>query len=438
LSIGDYLSPPRRVAVVGLGKIGLPLAVQFASRGMKVVGMDVSNEVIQQVNLGLANFSESGMATLLRHAVESGGLRGTTDFQDAVKGASYIVVVVPLYVDSGGESDFTNIDQAIAEVGKNLERNSTVIIETTLPIGTTRTRFAPIMEKESGLIAGKDFFVAFSPERVSSGTVFADFRRYPKLVGGINPESTARAAELYKKGFEFDMRPDLSRNNGVWGMDSAEAAEFAKLAETTFRDVNIALANTFANHAEELGISYAGIREACNSQPFSMLHSAGISVGGHCIPVYPHMYLQSDKSADLVTLARKINKEAPERSVRLVAERLGGLQGKNILISGLSYRTGVKEAAFSGARDLYRALSALGANVHLVDELFAVTEILEMGFESDANCTYDALFINSGSHGFQASLLGKLSTAAIVMDGRSILKQSDWENLIQIGEGLRP
>jgi nucleotide sugar dehydrogenase len=438
LSIGDYLSLPRRVAVVGLGKIGLPLAVQFASRGMKVVGVDLSSEVVERVNSGLAHFSEAGMAALLREAVESGGLIGTTDLQDAVRGADYIVVVVPLYVDSGGEPDFSNIDQAIAEVGKNLDLNATVIIETTLPIGTTRTRFAPILEKESGLIAGKDFFVAFSPERVSSGTVFADFRRYPKLVGGVNPESTARAAELYKYGLEFDMRPDLVRTNGVWGMDSADAAEFAKLAETTFRDVNIALANTFANHAEELGISYAGIREACNSQPFSMLHSAGISVGGHCIPVYPHMYLQSDISADLVRLARKINKEAPARSVRLVADRLGGLQGKNILISGLSYRTGVKEAAFSGAIDLYQVLSSMNANVHLVDELFAVEEVLQMGYEFDANLTFDALFINSGSREFQVSLLGKLSIGAIVMDGRSILKQSDWGNLTQIGEGFLP
>jgi len=218
-------------------------------------------------------------------------------------------------------------------------------------------------------------------------------------------------------------------------MESAEAAEVAKLAETPFRDVNIALANTFASHAEELGVSYAGIREACNSQPFSMLHSAGISVGGHCIPVYPHMYLQSDKSAGLVELARNINNGGPSRAVNLVANRLGGLTGKNVLISGLSYRTGVKEAAFSGAIDLHKALLNLGSNVCIVDELFDSREILGMGFPSSGGVTFEALFINSGSHSFQISLLHALSPDAIVMDGRSILNSGDWENLVQIGEG---
>jgi nucleotide sugar dehydrogenase len=424
-----------RVVVVGLGKIGLPLAIQLASRGLNVVGVDVSEEVVRLTNSGVSHFEETGMANLLRDAVASGQLLSTSHLQEAVREADYVVVVVPLYVDSHGESDFTNIDQAITGVGKNLVLNTTVIIETTLPIGTTRTRFAPILEKESGLTAGKDFFVAFSPERVSSGTVFSDFRRYPKLVGGINPESTTRAIKLYENGFEFDTRADLVKANGVWSMDSSEAAEFAKLAETTFRDVNIALANTFASHAYELGVSYAGIREACNSQPFSMLHSAGISVGGHCIPVYPHMYMQSDKSARLVELARNINKEAPARSVELIAERLAGLQGRSILISGLSYRTGVKEAAFSGAVDLYQILLELGANVHVVDELYDVKEVVAMGYESDAERRFDALIINSGSREFQISLLSKLSTGAIVMDGRSILRESDWQDLIQIGEG---
>ena len=427
-----------RVVVVGLGKIGLPLAVQFASRGLSVVGVDVSREVIQQTNAGVAHVEETGMETLLKDAVKSGQLSSTLDLRKAVSAANFIVVVVPLYVDSEGESDFTNIDQAVAEVGKSMCRHATIVIETTLPIGTTRSRFAPILEKVSGLIAGEDFFLAFSPERVSSGSVLSDFRRYPKLVGGINSESTARAAKLYEFGFEFDMRPDLTRSNGVWSMDSAEAAEFAKLAETTFRDVNIALANTFAGHAEELGVSYSGIRDACNSQPFSMLHSPGISVGGHCIPVYPHMYLQSDKSAGLVELARNINKGSPSRLIRLVAERLGGVQGRNILISGLSYRTGVKEAAFSGAIDLYQTLLELGAKAHLVDELFDDQEVLAMGFRPPGKSKFDALFINSGSHPFQVSLLDKLEPEAVVMDGRSILKAVDWENLLQIGEGFRP
>ena len=167
-----------------------------------------------------------------------------------------------------------------------------------------------------------------------------------------------------------------------------------------------------------------------------MLHSAGISVGGHCIPVYPHMYLHSDRSAQLVQLARNINKEGPARSVERVAERLGGLQGRNILISGLSYRTGVQEAAFSGAIDIYKILLEHGANVHLVDELYDVEEVVAMGYGSYEGGPFDALIINSGSREFQISLLENLSNGAIVLDGRLVLRDSDWKDLIQIGEGL--
>jgi nucleotide sugar dehydrogenase len=428
---------PLSVTVVGLGKIGLPLAVQFASMGMRVFGVDISEEVVVKTNSGIAHFKEPGMARRLEESIQSGLLQSTTDFRKAIQHSSYIVVLVPLYVDPTGEPDFTNIDQATLEIGRWIEKGSTVIFETTLPVGSTRARFSPMIEKASGMKAGDDFFVAFSPERVASGTVFADFSKYPKLVGGINAESAERAANLYRLGFEFDTRTDLEQPNGIWFMGSAEAAEFAKLAETTYRDVNIALANTFASHAEELGVSYASIRDACNSQPFSMLHSAGISVGGHCIPVYPHMYLQSDKSAQLVELARAINKDAPERAVQQVSERLGDLQGRHILVSGLSYRTGVKEAAFSGAIDLYQILLRHGADVHLVDELFDAEEVVEMGFGFNPDQTFDAIIINSGSREFQVSLLSRLDPEAVVMDGRSILRKSDWKHLIQIGEGAK-
>src|SRR5262249_32287279 len=155
--------------------------------------------------------------------------------------------------------------------------------ETTLPVGTTRNRWAPMLEEGSGLTAGKDFFLVFSPERVLTGRVFADLRRYPKLVGGIDAESARHGVEFYQAVLDFDDRSDLNRANGVWDLGSAEASELAKLAETTYRDVNIGLANQFARFADTVGVDVTKVIEACNTQPYSHIHSPGIAVGGHCI-----------------------------------------------------------------------------------------------------------------------------------------------------------
>ena len=168
-----------------------------------------------------------------------------------------------------------------------------------------------MIEEISGLKEGRDFHLVFSPERVLSGRVFADLRRYPKLVGGLNESGTAAGIALYEQLLDFDERADLPRGNGVWDMGSAEAAELAKLAETTYRDVNIALVNQFAIFADRAGIDIYTVIEACNSQPYSHLHRPGIAVGGHCIPVYPRLYLSSDPDADVVSTARCLSMSFP-------------------------------------------------------------------------------------------------------------------------------
>ncbi|MEO5877578.1 MAG: nucleotide sugar dehydrogenase, partial [Streptosporangiaceae bacterium] len=153
-------------------------------------------------------------------------------------------------------------------------------------MGTTRSRWAPMLATGSGLVPGADFPLVFSPERVLTGRVFADLRRYPKLVGGIDSSSADHGVRFYESVLDFDLRADLARPNGVWDLGSAEAAELAKLAETTYRDVNIGLANQFARFSDTVGVDVMRVIEACNSQPYSHIHRPGIAVGGHCIPVY--------------------------------------------------------------------------------------------------------------------------------------------------------
>ncbi|MFZ1382638.1 MAG: nucleotide sugar dehydrogenase, partial [Scrofimicrobium sp.] len=339
-----------RVVVVGLGKIGLPLAVRFADAGHVVVGVDVNPVTVDLVNRGVEPFpGEAHLQEKLSELVPAGKLRATTDYGEAVPGADAVVVVVPLFVDDESwEPDFGWMDAATRSLAEHLTPGTLVSFETTLPVGTTRNRWKPLIEEVSGLTEGEDFDLVFSPERVLTGRVFEDLAKYPKLVGGLSESGTARGIEFYQRVLDFDERPDLPRANGVWDMGSAEAAEMAKLAETTYRDVNIGLANQFAVYADKVGLDVNRVIDACNSQPFSHIHRPGIAVGGHCIPVYPRLYLSTDPDASIVRTARMFNAGMPQYVVDQLVNTLGSLEGLRVAVLGASYRGGVKETAFSG------------------------------------------------------------------------------------------
>jgi nucleotide sugar dehydrogenase len=359
------------ICVVALGKIGLPLAVQFARSGHSVVGADISGATVESVNAGRAPFpNEADLDGFLAEVVGDGRLTATCDVTDAVNRSQVVVVVVPLIVDREKLPDFTALDHATAAIGSGLQPGTLVVYETTLPVGTTRQRFAPALAAGSGLKPGEDLFVAFSPERVYSGRVFADLRRYPKLVGGIDEASTKVALDFYESVLQFDPRDDLPRPNGVWNLGSTEAAELSKLAETTYRDINIGFANELARHADQHDIDISEVIAACNSQPFSHIHQPGIAVGGHCIPVYPHFYLAGDPGAQIPAAARRVNDAMPAYAVQRLAGRLGTLTGLTVAILGLAYRGGVKESAFSGAFAVAEALTAAGAHPVVHDPLY--------------------------------------------------------------------
>ena len=308
-----------KIAVVALGKIGLPLAVQFASKGHEVVGVDVNEKVVELVNAGTEPFpGEHLLQEKLAESVSAGRLRATTDYSDAIPGADAVVLVVPLFVDEQARPDFGWMDGATAELARHLTAGTLVSYETTLPVGTTRSRWKPMLEEGSGLTEGRDFHLVFSPERVLTGRVFEDLRKYPKLIGGLTTEGARRAQEFYEAVLDFDERPDLARPNGVWDLGSAEASEMAKLAETTYRDVNIGLANEFARYAGGQGIDIYQVIEASNSQPYSHIHRPGIAVGGHCIPVYPRLYLWNDPEAEIVRTARAVNASMPAYALSLI------------------------------------------------------------------------------------------------------------------------
>lgn len=424
-----------QIAVVALGKIGLPLAVQFAEKGHSVIGCDVNPQTVDLVNKGIEPFpGETFLQEKLSVVVSAGRLRATTDTALAVADAEAVVIVVPLFVDAEGVPDFGWMDAATRDVAKGLKKGTLVSYETTLPVGTTRNRFAKMLEDGSGLKAGTDFHLAFSPERVFTGRVFADLRRYPKLVGGLTEACGIAAEKFYSAVLDFDERADLARPNGVWNLGTPEASEMAKLAETTYRDVNIGLANQFALYAQDNGVDVYAVIEACNSQPFSHIHTPGIAVGGHCIPIYPRMYLWNDPAATVVRAAREANAEMPVRAVARLEAEFGSVKGKKVVVLGAAYRGGVKETAFSGVFPTVNELKRLGATVAVHDPMYTDDELRHEGFEPfHFGETADAAILQA-DHAEYANLTEKqLPGVSVILDGRNMIKNSAGIKIIPIG-----
>jgi UDP-N-acetyl-D-glucosamine dehydrogenase len=429
-----------KAAVIGLGKIGLPIAITIADAGIQVTGGDASPKVVEEVNSGRAPFpGEPGLVEGIQRSLSSGLLRATTDNAEAAKNADIIVVIVPMYVDDQGIPDYSILESVSRDIGSVLHAGQTVIYETTLPVGATRSRLAPILTEVSGLKAGHDFHVVHSPERVFSGRVFADLKRYPKIIGGLTPSCGDIAKDFYQQVLVFDDRPDLDRLNGVWDLGSVEAAEFAKLAETTYRDVNIALANEFGDFAERLNVDIHEIIDAANSQPFSHIHQPGIYVGGHCIPVYPRFYSSVDTAAKLPPLARQINDAGPERAVNRLEVELGSLQGMKIGVLGSTYRGGVKEMAFSGVFPLVEILERKGALPVVHDPMLSDAELESLGFiPFELGSTVNAIIVQADHPEYQNLGANDLGNPTVVLDGRRILDPSLFSGsttLLTIGRG---
>ena len=417
-----------KIAVIALGKIGLPLAVQFASKGHEVVGVDVNADTVASVNAAREPFpGEAGLQQGLELTVGAGLLRATTDYAEAIPGADAVVLVVPLFVDQDARPDFGWMDSATRSLAEHLTPGTLVSYETTLPVGTTRTRWKPMLEEVSGLTEGRDFHLVFSPERVLTGRVFADLRKYPKLVGGLSAEGAENAVRFYEHVLDFDDRPDLARGNGVWDLGSAEAAEMAKLAETTYRDVNIGLANQFAQYAATAGIDIYQVIEASNSQPYGHIHRPGIAVGGHCIPVYPRLYLWNDPAATIVRAAREANAGMPDYTVGLLEGVHGELAGQRVVVLGAAYRGGVKETAFSGVFGTVESLARRGANVRVHDPLYTGDELTRLGFTPYAvGDEADAVVIQADHVEYRTIGAADVPGIRTVVDGRRISSADAW------------
>ena len=363
------------IAVVGLGKAGLPIAATIAESGIRVIGVDVDAKRCEMINQGVNPIpEEEGLDELVRkHGGKS--LVATSNYEDAERCKAYIIIV-PLYVDEAHNPDFKILESAFRSVGRILNEGDIVVLETTVPPMTTESLAKKWLEEESGLKLG-EFYLAYSPERIMTGYSLSRLREFPKVIGGVDEESGRKAYELYKK-----FVPNLHL------VSNARTAEFIKVIEGCYRDVNVALANELYKIAEELGIDFYEARRFANHE-YCHIHLPSTGVGGHCIPVYPWFLIKEMERREKFSNAKllKVAREVNDEMVGYWAEKIVlGCMAVNkplneikICIKGITFRNGVKELYHSRNLALARLLMDKGLNVFVYDDLFTEEEVEELG-----------------------------------------------------------
>lgn len=366
-----------RVAVFGLGKIGIAISAVLIRAGYSVVGVDIKEELTKKLNEGKIETQEPGVKKTLKEALKKNKFFATINGIEATKKSKVIIIIIPVILDEEKKPDLKPLISCCKTIAKGLKKGDLVITETTLPPGTTKDIVVPLLEKESDLEVEKDFFVAHAPERVYVGRILEDYKKYMKIIGGVGEKSTRKANKFYEK-----LSP-----KGIITMNATEA-EAAKVFGIVFRNVNIALANELSKICDKLGIDFWKIREAANSIRFFDIHKPGIP-SGHCIPVYPHFMIGYEKYG-LIKKALEINEHLIpryliSRAIEGLKKRGKKIKGSNISVLGRSYRKGVKEDRYSGGLILAEKLKSLGAEVTVYDPLYSKKEMEAIGFNGADN-----------------------------------------------------
>jgi len=347
-----------RICVIGLGYIGLPTASTFAAQGVSVLGVDINERALETLRRGEIHIHEAGLRDMYRAAIAGGKLAVAA--KPAEADAFVIAVPTPFHESRSGEhngqryrlADLRAVKAAAKSIVPVLHPGNLVILESTSPPRTTVDVVAPILER-SGLRSGRDFHLAYSPERVLPGQILRELRENARVVGGVTPESARVAAELYR----LIVRGEILETD-------ATTAELIKLMENTYRDINIAVANEFSRLADRFGVDVWEAISLANRHPRVNILSPGPGVGGHCISVDPWFLVEGAPDlTPLIASARRVNDSQPAFVVKMVKRALGPLKGKRIAALGLAYKPNVDDLRESPAADVVRLLQRGGAHV---------------------------------------------------------------------------
>ncbi len=410
------------VCIIGLGKMGLPLACVFADKGFKVIGVDKDKNKVKKINMSQCPIvGEPGLKELLKKNIKNGFLRATTNLKKAIEKSQIIIILIPLLINKYKRVEYFKFESLIKKIGEFIKKGSFLIIETTLPPGYTTERLVPLLEK-GGKVPGRDIGLAVCPERTSSGRAIQDITSsWPKVVGGVNEKSTRIAALIYS----------FITSNKIIKTDSS-SAEMAKVMQGVYRDLNIALANELSLFCDKKGIDFWEARKVGNTDPNCNIHKAGLGVGGHCIPVYPWFVINEEKcKTSLLRLGRKINDNMPYKVKKFILKKI---KRPNIFILGISYRGGVKEIINSPALILEKILRK-AATTFVFDPLFSESEIKSLGLKYrslDDISKIDVIVIGSSFKEFKNYDWKKIKEKMkgnIVVDPMAILDKEKMERL---------
>jgi UDP-N-acetyl-D-glucosamine dehydrogenase len=414
-----------KVGIIGLGYVGLPLAVSLCEAGHQVVGVDTDSRTVEGLGRSRSHIEDVSDERL---GAVAESLRSTTRYAD-LDGVDAVIVAVPTPLTRNREPDLGPLTAAGAALAGVLQAGQLVVLESTTYPGTTRERLVPMLE-ESGLAAGRDFFVAYSPERIDPGRTDYTMRNTPKIVGGLTPECLRRATDLYSTICD-DVVP----------VSTPEAAELTKLLENVFRSVNIALVNELAILCDRMGIDIWEVVEAAATKPYGFMpFQPGPGMGGHCLPVDP-FYLawrarEFDQQTEFIELAGEVNQKMPYFCVEKIGRALNDhskpIRGSRVAILGVSYKPGVGDLRESPALRIMRLLREQGAQLAYHDDF--VPELPDLGLESEplegALDRADCAVIVTVHPGLEVERV--VRDAPLVVDFRGATRGIEASNLVRL------
>jgi len=425
------------IGIIGLGYVGLPLAVEFANSNFKVVGIDVDQPRVDQINNGnnyIGDVSDANLAEI----VQKGLLSATTDFAK-LKEIDAAIICVPTPLNKLKDPDVSFILSVLEQLSKYVHSDMFISLESTTYPGTTRELILPALEK-TGLKVGEDFYLCFSPERVDPGNEKYQIKNTPKVIGGITEKCTDIGVKLYQSIIET-----------VVPVTSPESAETVKLLENTFRSINIGLANEIAIMCEKLGVDVWEVIDAADTKPFGfMKFTPGPGLGGHCIPIDPHYLSWKMKTlnyrARFIELAGEINTGMPDHVINLVSQGLNRFQksirGSNILILGIAYKKDIDDVRESPALDIMTLLEQGGADVHFYDEFVEKIKWNDSEKLSEEQLSkkmlkeYDAVVVVTDHSNVDYTFLK--DNSKLIIDTRNVFKGINDDNIIRLGANKNP
>lgn len=421
----------KRLTIIGLGYVGLPLALTYALAGFEVSGVDISPDRIASIktaSLGMReDFDGVPVNEVLKTCLANATLRVTSSFEELPTDVATYIITVGIPIDDTWALDMSMLASACEQLGKRLKKNDLVICRSTVPVGTTRGLIKSTLERVSGLSAGSDFDLAYSSERIAEGHAYDEFRNMPLVVGGITTGSLDRAAEVLGA---VNFQP-------VFKASSIELVETAKMFENAQRDVNIAIADQLARFANRFDIPTWELVQACNTHTRVKILMPGIGVGGHCIP-YASPYLfdslsgrdECDELLPTFVSAREANASQPAYIAGRIARRVGGVSGKHILFVGIAMKDYSDDVTVSPAVDLADALTKAGAKVRVLDGVAEAPARFDRENDMDAALSWAEVVVlpirqNGIDYERMKSIIATADGRIILCDFRGVYEQQE-------------